>query len=137
MAFANEDMLMAGLQWIKEEAGFITLNTVVSTTYQGAVSTTVAVSSISSDSFRGPVYLELLKAMNDSLEGSDCILYLNNILLTATYNSLVQAICILKATEPELLYSSSMGQMAVSTDQQVLLRDVYIKALQPTRGCSL
>jgi len=137
MTFANGDMLKAGLSWIKNNAGTLTLNIGVPLTYEDAINTVIASAKVGSGNFRGPVYTDPQAVIDNPLEGSDCALYIDELVLAAVAAGEVSSFCILKATEPELIYSSSIEEMVITKICYILLKDVCIKSLQPTEECGL
>jgi len=138
MAFANGDMLKAGLSWLKEKAGTLTLNTGVPVTYEEAMSTILASRTVTSDTFRGPVYVDPHAVLSNPLSAGDCALYIDLLELIAHIGGMVESLCIFKSTEPELLYSTQTERaVAVQKDYRIILQDVCILCPLPTETCEL
>lgn len=136
--FAHKDMLMAGLTWVVQNANYLTLNTDVPDSRNGAMDNKLAGGVVTSSNFVGPDYVDPEVAEDEEenpLGKGDVVLYLSGRILQGLVDGAPNCVCLL--SDAYVLYMAPVTGMNVVQSYPVFLGPWCISNLQPTEDCEV
>lgn len=133
--FAHKDMLLAGLDWLKENTNFVTLNTGVPSSAADARGGMIAGGAVTSEDFVGPEFVDPEEAEAHPLEKGDVVLYLAVKVMQGLFDGAATSVCLLG--EGGILYMAPVAGIDIVEGRPASLGVWCISGLQPTEDCEV